>query len=82
MTKWRRIKHPRRAELHGTRKLRVSKMKCERVTRKNSNYPPFNANTCPGMLKKGKNRMYVSSETKNGIFKWKLYTSIQTREAA
>jgi len=73
----RRIKHPRKTEVPKTRKLRVSKMKCERITRKNSNYPPFNANTCPGKLRKGKNGMYLSVETKNGIFKWKLYTSIQ-----
>ena len=76
MTKWRRIKHARKTEVSRTRK-RVSKMKCERVTRKNSSYPPFNANTCPGKLRKGKNGMYLSVETKNGIFKWKLYSSVQ-----
>ena len=52
-------------------------MKCERVTRKNSKFPPFNSNTCPGKLRKGADGMYISVESKNGIYKWKKYTQLQ-----
>jgi hypothetical protein len=45
-------------------------MKCERITRKN-NKPPFKANKCAGSVKKGKDGMYISSETKNGVWIWK-----------
>ena len=50
---------------------RISKMKCEKATRKNSNLPPFKANKCPGKLKKGRDGMYKSSENNNGIWIWK-----------
>ena len=50
---------------------RVSKMKCTSTTRKNSQLPPFKANTCPCKRKKGKDGMYVSTETSNGIWVWK-----------
>jgi hypothetical protein len=53
-----------------TRRLRRSKMVCQRISRKNSKLPPFVAATCPGMRKKGKDRMYVSSESANGVWAW------------
>ena len=68
--KRRRILHPRKKETRRIRK-RKSKMKCQRVTRKNSNLPPFNAGTCPDMLRKGADGMYLSSESINGVFTWK-----------
>jgi len=65
------------------RKIRVSrritKMKCQRVTRKNSKLPPFNAATCFGQVKKGKDGMYMSSESKNGVLIWKKVNSSQRK---
>jgi len=46
-------------------------MMCKRITRKNSNLPPFKADTCPGKVKKGKNGQYISSDTNNGVWVWK-----------
>jgi hypothetical protein len=53
-----------------TRRLRRSKMVCQRISRKNSKLPPFVAGTCPGMRKKGKDRTYVSTESANGVWTW------------
>ena len=50
---------------------RISKMKCERITRKNSKLPHFKANKCPGMIKKGKGGMYISTDSNNGVWVWK-----------
>jgi len=50
---------------------RMSKMKCQRATRKNSKLPPFKANTCPNKIKKGKDGMYISKDSSNGIWVWK-----------
>ena len=50
---------------------RVSKMKCQRTTRKNGNLPPYKANTCPYKVKKGKDGKYVSTESTNGVWVWK-----------
>lgn len=46
-------------------------MKCERITRKNSNLPPFNASKCFNMKKKGKDGMYISTDRNNGVLYWK-----------
>jgi len=54
-------------------------MKCQRVTRKNSKLPPFNAATCFGQVKKGKDGMYMSSESKNGVLIWKKVNSSQRK---
>jgi len=52
-------------------------MVCQRVTRKSgSSLPPFIANTCAGLTRKGKDGMYVSTESKNGVFQWKKIKSI------
>jgi hypothetical protein len=50
---------------------RKSKMNCKRTTRKNSNLPLFKADTCPGKVKKGKNGLYISFESNNGVWIWK-----------
>ena len=50
---------------------RVSKMKCQRTTRKNSRLPPYNASKCPYKVKKGRDGMYMSTESANGVWKWK-----------
>jgi hypothetical protein len=41
------------------------------MTRKNSNLPPFKANTCPYMMKRGKDGMYVSQDNEKGIMIWR-----------
>lgn len=50
---------------------RISKMKCERTSRKNSKLPQFKANKCPGKVKKGKDGLYRSSESNSGMWIWK-----------
>ena len=50
---------------------RISKMKCQRTTRTNSKLPPFKATTCPAKVKKGKDGMYISTESKSGVWLWK-----------
>ena len=51
---------------------RISKMKCERITRKKSSLlPPFKATSCVCMIKKGKDGMYESIEKRNGVIVWK-----------
>jgi len=57
----------------GTYKIRrrISKMKCQKTTRKNSNLPAFKANTCPNKKKLGKDGMYISREISNGMWAWK-----------
>jgi hypothetical protein len=50
---------------------RISKMVCRRITRKNSKLPPFEAYSCPDMIRKGKDGMYVSRESSNGVYTWK-----------
>lgn len=50
---------------------RISKMKCRRITRKNSNLPPFEARTCPDKLRKGKDGTYRSTDISNGKWIWK-----------
>jgi len=52
-------------------KKRISKMKCQSSSRKNSKLPPFKANTCPNKIKKGKDGMYISCHNINGIWFWK-----------
>jgi len=49
----------------------MSKMKCQRATRKNSKLPPFKANTCQNKKKKGKDGMYISKDSSNGVWVWK-----------
>jgi hypothetical protein len=49
---------------------RISKMKCQRMTRKNSNLPPFEARTCPDKIRKGKDGMYKSITRNNGVWVW------------
>lgn len=46
-------------------------MVCHRITRKNSKLPPFEAYSCPDMIRKGKDGMYVSRESNNGVYTWR-----------
>lgn len=50
---------------------RVSKMVCHRVTRKNSKLPSFEAYSCPGLIKQGKDGKYESRENNSGVYVWK-----------
>jgi len=40
--------------------------------------PPFLANTCPGKTKKGKDGMYIATESKNGVWIWKPMRKVPT----
>ena len=46
-------------------------MKCQRMTRKASKLPPFEAYTCAGKLRRGSDGMYRSTEKSNGVWAWK-----------
>ena len=55
----------------GGRRLRVSKMKCLKVTRNNrQKIPPYESYTCPGKTRKGKDGWYTSTDGKDGIWRW------------
>ena len=56
---------------------RVSKMVCRRVTRKTSKLPPFEAYSCPGLIKQGKDGKYISFENSNGVFAWKKLVQLR-----
>ena len=56
---------------------RVSKMVCRRVTRKTSKLPPFEAYSCPGLTKQGKDGKYISFENSNGVFAWKKLVQLR-----
>jgi len=72
----RRIIHHTRKAKGQTVKKRISKMKCQRITRKNSKLPPFKADTCFDTVKKGKDGLYKSTESGNGIYIWKKINAI------
>ena len=61
------------------RRTRKSKLECKEV--KTEKYqkrksPPFHAAHCVGQIKKGKDGMYISKESSNGVFKWVKYKAI------
>ena len=58
---------------------RVSKMVCRRVTRKNSKLPPFEAYSCPGLIKQGKDGKYESRENNSGVYVWKKLVQSRRR---
>lgn len=60
--------------------------KCIKLTQKkysSRKSPPYPANACKGLIKKGNDgNNYISQANKNGIFKWILASNKQTRKKA
>ena len=58
------------------RQTRKSKKGCKKIktkkylTRKS---PPFHAADCMDQIKKGKDGLYISKESSNGVYKWIKY---------
>jgi hypothetical protein len=46
-------------------------MKCLKVARNSTQkIPPYSAYQCPGKTRKGKDGLYRSSESANGVWRW------------
>jgi len=59
-------------------KTRKSKKGCKKIKTKNKKYltrksPPFHAGDCMEHIKKGKDGLYISKESSNGVYKWIKY---------